>query len=114
MVKIDIEKIAGSKAHIFQSWQTQSSPRPRNISLYIAFILLIQGLFSWRMLLYTPSLPPSPPYNASETAALVTQWFKLLQEMHYLGKDAIAYPPHRNERNQHLVSQHAWVGSADY
>jgi hypothetical protein len=38
-----------------------------------------------------------PPYDQAETVALVTAWYKLLQDMRYLGKDMVAYPPHTGE-----------------
>ena len=32
-------------------------------------------------------------FNGTEIASLMTEWYELLREMHYLGSDAIRYPP---------------------
>lgn len=110
MVKISVSKIIGEeqilpqhaasrKIPLWQTWQSRISRFPRKILWpLLASILLLQGLACWRIFFYSPPIPPSPPYDVAETVGLVTKWYELLRDMHYLGPDAIAYAPHTGER----------------
>lgn len=44
-----------------------------------------------------------PPYSVTATVALVTKWYELLQDMKYLGPEAIAYPPHTGEQTVNVT-----------
>lgn len=107
MVKIDIGKITNTDRSLLPqfarpkapAWTTRVSRFPRTLLWPLLLLLLcLQGLASWRIFFYTPALPPRSPYNMAETVGLVSKWYELLQEMKYLGPDAVAYPPHTGEQ----------------
>jgi hypothetical protein len=107
MVKISIERILGTGKHdgllpSDKASRTRSSrvsrlPRKAFWSL-IAGVLIIQSVVIYRLFFYEHPLPVYPPYNTAETVGLITKWYELLQEMRYLGPNAIAYPPHFGEK----------------
>ena len=45
-------------------------------------------------------------FNGTEVASLMTEWYELLQEMHYLGSDVIRYPPHVGNNALGLTRAH--------
>jgi hypothetical protein len=70
-----------------------------------AAAVFVQLFISWHI--FFPSKPEyilGPAYNVTETVELVTQWYELLREMHYLGKDSIAYPPHIDLHGESVVN----------
>ncbi len=107
MARIDIARVVGPEdveesrglLWVKQTWNTQKS-RPRRIWYYfIAVLLLLQGLVLWRFFFrQEETVAAGPAYDQDETVKLITAWYELLQDMRYLGKDMIAYPPHTGER----------------
>lgn len=113
MVRIDLARVVGpdgedeeSSRGLLSSWvtsrakETPGKPRStRHVWYYfIGALLILQALVLWRFF-FRPeiTIAAGPPYDQDETVALVTQWYQLLQDMRYLGKEMVAYPPHTGE-----------------
>ncbi|KAE9366948.1 hypothetical protein N431DRAFT_487404 [Stipitochalara longipes BDJ] len=120
-VKIDLEKVVGpnnkepksqpflpqlvsSTIASWRTWQTRI-PRPlrspQALWSLIVLALLAQALTCWRIFFPpSPEYATSPPYNATENVHLVTEYYRLLQDLRYLGRNSITYPPHRLARHK--------------
>lgn len=101
--------VASTKASS-QSRQTRI-PRPlRSPQAFWSFItiaLIAQSLICWRIFFPPgPEYATSPPYNLTETVSLITEYYRLLQDLRYLGRDSIAYPPHTGPHAINLTLCH--------
>jgi hypothetical protein len=82
----------------WSAWQTRTARplrTPQALWSFITIALLIQALICWRIF-----FPPGPEYaisqsySVNETVSLITEYYLLLQDLRYLGRDSVAYPPH--------------------
>jgi type II secretory pathway component PulM len=117
MVKIDLEKVRSltktnsRKNSTLPHFNTSrarsriSQLSPRTIRILVAIAVFFQALICWRVF-FPPkrSYIAGPPYNVTETVALVTEWYEVLRDLRYLGADSIAYPPHVDKHKKSTVN----------
>ncbi|PVH77876.1 hypothetical protein DL98DRAFT_590948 [Cadophora sp. DSE1049] len=105
MVRIDLEEVLRSNDEEESSsllstkkifWNPGRDPRPLKTTIwrYVGYAVFLQGLVCWQWFFRSEPVYVGPAYNVTETVELVTAYYELLQDMRYIGRDMIAYPPH--------------------
>jgi hypothetical protein len=93
-----------------QTWQTRIPPplrSPQALWSFIIIALLVQAVICGRIFFPPgPEYLTSPLYNVSHTVGLITEYYRLLQDLRYLGRDNIAYPPHTGPHAINLTLCH--------